>query len=173
MPSGEELAAVEKSFPGRIASVIADIRDEDQIQAAVDKIVAAEGALHGMVCNAGITNHKSALDFTKEEIERLFSINVSTSSSRHHHILLPNPYTLHNHRCSEHSIAPALPPAHSSNSTSPAPSSSPPQWPPTGPTNASRALPTAPPKPASATWPTLSPWSGHNTASASTASVRA
>lgn len=82
MPSGEELAAVEKSFPGRIASVIADIRDEDQIQAAVDKIVAAEGALHGMVCNAGITNHKSALDFTKEEIERLFSINVSTSQLR-------------------------------------------------------------------------------------------
>ncbi len=73
MPSSEELAAVEKSFPGRIAGMVADIREEDQIEAAVDKIVAREGALHGMVCDAGITNDKKALDFTKEEIERLFS----------------------------------------------------------------------------------------------------
>ena len=83
-PAGEELAAVEKSFPGRISAVIADIRDEDQIEAAVKKIVAKEGALHGMVCNAGITNHKKALDFTKEEIERLFSVNVREKSNTSH-----------------------------------------------------------------------------------------
>lgn len=54
----------------------ADIRNEDEVTAVVDKIVEEAGTLSGMVVNAGITNHKSALDFTKEEIERLFSINV-------------------------------------------------------------------------------------------------
>lgn len=29
-----------------------------------------------MVVNAGRTNHKSALDFTTEEIEALFAVNV-------------------------------------------------------------------------------------------------
>ena len=45
--------------------------------AAVDQIVAESGALHGMVVNAGRTNHKSALDFTQAEIETLFNVNVS------------------------------------------------------------------------------------------------
>ena len=45
--------------------------------AAVDKIVKEAGALHGMVVNAGRTNHKSALDFTQAEIEALFNVNVS------------------------------------------------------------------------------------------------
>lgn len=49
---------------------------ESSISAAVDKIVEEAGALHGMVVNAGRTNHKSALDFTTEEIEALFSVNV-------------------------------------------------------------------------------------------------
>lgn len=43
----------------------------------MDKIVAEAGGLHGMVVNAGRTNHKSALDFTTEEIEALFAVNVS------------------------------------------------------------------------------------------------
>lgn len=43
----------------------------------MDKIIEEAGALHGMVVNAGRTNHKSALDFTTEEIEALFSVNVS------------------------------------------------------------------------------------------------
>ena len=30
-----------------------------------------------MVCNAGRTKHKPALDFTTEEIEQLWSVNVS------------------------------------------------------------------------------------------------
>ena len=49
---------------------------EDSITAAVDKIVSEAGAIHGMVVNAGRTNHKSALDFTQAEIEALFNVNV-------------------------------------------------------------------------------------------------
>jgi len=57
----------------------ADVTKEADITAAVKKIVDEAGGLHGMVANAGITNHKAALDFTTEEIERLFSINVCFS----------------------------------------------------------------------------------------------
>lgn len=55
---------------------------EDSIQAAVDTIISEAGALHGMVVNAGRTNHKAALDFTQAEIEALFNVNVSSSDSR-------------------------------------------------------------------------------------------
>jgi NAD(P)-dependent dehydrogenase (short-subunit alcohol dehydrogenase family) len=42
----------------------------------VDKIVEESGAVHGIVVNAGRTNYKSALDFTTEEIEALFAVNI-------------------------------------------------------------------------------------------------
>jgi NAD(P)-dependent dehydrogenase (short-subunit alcohol dehydrogenase family) len=35
------------------------------------------GAIHGMVANAGRTKHKAALDFTTEEIDQLWGVNVS------------------------------------------------------------------------------------------------
>lgn len=87
---GEELEAVSKKYPGRLLAVTANVTEEDSITAAVDKIVEQAGALHGMVVNAGRTNHKAALDFTKDDVEALFAVNVSTffSLSKHHcHIL--------------------------------------------------------------------------------------
>jgi len=53
------------------------VTKEASIEAAVGKIVEENGAIHGVVVNAGRTNHKSALDFTTEEIEALFAVNVS------------------------------------------------------------------------------------------------
>lgn len=50
--------------------------DEATITTAVDKIIEEAGALHGMVANAGRTHHKAALDFTKEDIETLFNVNL-------------------------------------------------------------------------------------------------
>lgn len=75
--SGEEFAALEKQFPGQLFALKADVTKEASITAAVDTILVQTGALHGMICNAGRTNHKSALDFTTEEIEALFAVNVS------------------------------------------------------------------------------------------------
>ncbi len=43
---------------------------------AVDKIIQKEEAIHGFVVNAGRTKHKAALDFTTEEIEQLWNVNV-------------------------------------------------------------------------------------------------
>ncbi|KAF8853422.1 NAD(P)-binding protein [Acephala macrosclerotiorum] len=73
---GDEYALITKRFPGRIGDVQADVTKEDSVTAAVDKIIEESGALHGMVVNAGQTNHKSALDFTQAEIEALFNVNL-------------------------------------------------------------------------------------------------
>lgn len=73
---GDEFAAVSAKYPNRLFAVHADATKEPSIIAAVDKILEEAGALHGMVCNAGRTKHKAALDFTTEEIEQLFAINL-------------------------------------------------------------------------------------------------
>ncbi|KAK9427547.1 short chain alcohol dehydrogenase [Lipomyces doorenjongii] len=74
--TGEDFASLSKRFPGQLFTVVANVTKEDSIAAAVDKVVEEAGALHGMVVNAGRTNHKAALDFTVEEIETLFSVNL-------------------------------------------------------------------------------------------------
>lgn len=79
---GDEFQHLAKQYPGRLFAVQADVTKEASVQEAVDKILTEAGGLHGMVCNAGRTNHKSALDFTTEEIEALFNVNVSYFLSR-------------------------------------------------------------------------------------------
>ncbi|KAF5579117.1 D-arabinitol 2-dehydrogenase [Fusarium pseudocircinatum] len=73
---GEEFAAAKKRWQGKLKAIQADVTKEATVVSAVDHIVESEGALHGMVVNAGRTNHKAALDFTEEEIHALFDINV-------------------------------------------------------------------------------------------------
>lgn len=73
---GEDFQTIERSYPGRIIAITADVTSEESIQNAIDKIVEKEGAIHGMVCNAGRTKHKPALDFTTEEIKQLWNVNV-------------------------------------------------------------------------------------------------
>lgn len=75
--TGEEFAALSSKYPNQLFAVQADVTKEESIQAAVDKIVSEAGAIHGMVCNAGRTKHKPALDFTTEEIDQLWGVNVS------------------------------------------------------------------------------------------------
>lgn len=74
--TGEEFSALSKRYPGRLFAVTANVTEESTITAAVDQIITEAGALHGMVANAGRTHHKAALDFTKEEIETLFNVNL-------------------------------------------------------------------------------------------------
>ncbi|KAB8228957.1 uncharacterized protein BDW43DRAFT_303530 [Aspergillus alliaceus] len=56
----EEFAALTKRYPGKLHALI----------------ISEAGVLHGMVVNAGRTHHKAALDFTKEEVENLFNVNL-------------------------------------------------------------------------------------------------
>jgi NAD(P)-dependent dehydrogenase (short-subunit alcohol dehydrogenase family) len=54
----------------------ADVTKGRLIQAAIDKTLEQAGGLHGMVCNAGQTKHKAALDLTAEEIDQLWEVNL-------------------------------------------------------------------------------------------------
>ncbi|KAL3464956.1 hypothetical protein BJX64DRAFT_285824 [Aspergillus heterothallicus] len=74
--TGDDFAALSKRFPGKLHAISANVTEEETIIAAIDKIIAEAGGLHGMVVNAGRTHHKAALDFTKDEITTLFNVNL-------------------------------------------------------------------------------------------------
>jgi len=74
--TGDDFKALSSKYPNQLFALHADVTKEESIQAAVDRIVSEAGAIHGMVCNAGRTKHKPALDFTTEEIDQLWSVNV-------------------------------------------------------------------------------------------------
>ncbi|KAF2164804.1 hypothetical protein M409DRAFT_67543 [Zasmidium cellare ATCC 36951] len=74
--TGDDFLAVQKRFPGKLHALKADVTSEETVTEAVDQIVKEHGAIHGMVVNAGRTKHKPALDFTTEEINQLWSINL-------------------------------------------------------------------------------------------------
>lgn len=74
--TGDDFAAISQKYPGKLFAVSANVTEEETITNAVDKIIEEAGALHGMVVNAGRTHHKAALDFTKEDIETLFNVNL-------------------------------------------------------------------------------------------------
>ncbi|KAM0721439.1 hypothetical protein Q7P37_002363 [Cladosporium fusiforme] len=76
---GDDFAAVSARFPGKLHALKADVTNEESLTAAVDQIVSSAGAIHGMVVNAGRTKHKAALDFTTEEIDQLWSVNLKGS----------------------------------------------------------------------------------------------
>ncbi|EPS35355.1 hypothetical protein H072_11282 [Dactylellina haptotyla CBS 200.50] len=71
----EEFAALQKKFPNRLFYIQTDVTVESSIQNAVDTIVEESGAIHGMVANAGMTKHQPALDFSREQIDKLFNLN--------------------------------------------------------------------------------------------------
>lgn len=76
MEPSEDFAALAKKNPGRFKYLQMDVTSETSVQQTIDKIVEAEGALHSMVANAGMTKHQPALEFTREQVEQLFSLNV-------------------------------------------------------------------------------------------------
>ncbi|KAJ5287840.1 NAD(P)-binding protein [Penicillium angulare] len=90
--AGDDFQNLSNQYPGQLFAIQADVTKEASISTAVDKIVEEAGALHGMVVNAGRTNHKSALDFTTEEIEALFSVNAVVRSILHCQRVPSTPY---------------------------------------------------------------------------------
>ncbi|KAF1834422.1 NAD(P)-binding protein [Decorospora gaudefroyi] len=75
-PPSPDFTSLSTQYPNQLFALHVDVTNEASVQAGVDKIVLEAGALHGMVCNAGRTKHKAALDFTTEEMEALWSVNV-------------------------------------------------------------------------------------------------
>jgi len=78
---GDEFASVEKLYPGKLLALHADVTKEESVTKAIDEVIEKEGVVHGMVVNAGRTKHKPALDFTTEEIEQLWNVNVRKTNA--------------------------------------------------------------------------------------------
>ena len=53
--------------------------EKPSVEKATDIIVGNEGRIDGMVANAGMTKLQPALQFTWEEIKKLFNLNVRPS----------------------------------------------------------------------------------------------
>ncbi|KAG9255625.1 uncharacterized protein F5Z01DRAFT_672930 [Emericellopsis atlantica] len=73
---GEPFQGLLKQQPGKLAFQHCDVTDENSVAAALDAIVEAKGRFDGMVANAGATKHQPALEFSMEQVERLFKLNV-------------------------------------------------------------------------------------------------
>lgn len=76
MEPGEDFFALQKRFPN-FHYIQTDVTSEDSIEKAVDQVVEETGRIDGMVANAGTTKHQPALKFDREELDKLFQLNVS------------------------------------------------------------------------------------------------
>lgn len=72
----EPFAALLKRYPGKLEFQHCDVTSEESVAAALDTIVAMKGCFDGMVANAGATKHQPALEFTLDQVKRLFELNV-------------------------------------------------------------------------------------------------
>jgi NAD(P)-dependent dehydrogenase (short-subunit alcohol dehydrogenase family) len=72
----EPFQSLLKQHPGKLEFQHCDVTDEDSVAGALDAIVQAKGRFDGMVANAGATKHQPALEFTMDQVEKLFKLNV-------------------------------------------------------------------------------------------------
>lgn len=75
-PPAEPFHELAKKNQGRFSYIQTDVTSESSVQAALDQIVREKKRLDGMIANAGATKHQPALDFTLDQVKRLFELNV-------------------------------------------------------------------------------------------------
>lgn len=68
---------MQKLNPGRFEYIKVDVTSEQSVTEAIDAIVAKSGRFDGMIANAGMTKHLPALEFSMDQVEKLFKLNVS------------------------------------------------------------------------------------------------
>ncbi|KAL8677489.1 MAG: hypothetical protein Q9186_006088 [Xanthomendoza sp. 1 TL-2023] len=59
-----------------LQSIITDVTRKEDIEKAIEEIYASEGRLDGFVANAGMTKHQPAIDFSEEQLTKMFQLNV-------------------------------------------------------------------------------------------------
>ncbi|KAI9845004.1 MAG: hypothetical protein M1837_005148 [Sclerophora amabilis] len=72
---GEDFTALQRKHPN-LRYVETDVTVEESIERSVSAIVSEEGRIDGFVANAGMTQHQPALKFDREQLEKLFNLNV-------------------------------------------------------------------------------------------------
>ena len=73
---GPEFQALQKRHPKRLCYVQCNVTEETSVSSAIDTIISEQGAIHGLIANAGMTKHQPALDFTRSQLDDLFQLNV-------------------------------------------------------------------------------------------------
>lgn len=74
---GEPFAELAKKYPSKTFKYIeTDVTSEKSVEAALDSIYEQSGRFDGLVANAGATKHQPALEFSMEQVEKLFRLNV-------------------------------------------------------------------------------------------------
>ncbi|KAL3454908.1 hypothetical protein BJX64DRAFT_282434 [Aspergillus heterothallicus] len=73
---GEPFAELATKNPKKFSYIQTDVTSEESVTAALNRIVAEQGRFDGMIANAGATKHQPALDFTMDQVKRLFELNV-------------------------------------------------------------------------------------------------
>ncbi|RDW78965.1 uncharacterized protein DSM5745_05817 [Aspergillus mulundensis] len=72
----EPFAELATKNPQRFSFIQTDVTSEESVTAALEKIVSQQGRLDGLIANAGATKHQPALDFSMDQVKRLFELNV-------------------------------------------------------------------------------------------------
>ncbi|OBT63063.1 hypothetical protein VE03_07419 [Pseudogymnoascus sp. 23342-1-I1] len=78
-PSPEFARVQEKALAlgTRIEYARVDVRDVDMLKHVVDGIAEREGGIHGLIAAAGIQQETPAIEYTAEDANRMFEINVT------------------------------------------------------------------------------------------------
>lgn len=81
MEPGEDFAELQKRY-SNIRYIQTDVTSEESIENAINKVVEETGRIDGLVANAGMTKHQPALKFDREQLDKLFNLNVSVPPSQ-------------------------------------------------------------------------------------------
>lgn len=77
MEPGEDFAALQKRY-SNLRFIQTDVTTEESVEKAINQVVEETGRIDGLVANAGMTKHQTALKFERPELEKLFNLNVSS-----------------------------------------------------------------------------------------------
>ena len=76
MDPSDDFATLSKKHPGCFKYKQMDVTNEDSVQRSIDEIAEEEGGIHGMICNAGMVKHQPAVEFSTDQLEQMFRLNV-------------------------------------------------------------------------------------------------
>ncbi|GMF69485.1 unnamed protein product [Aspergillus oryzae] len=76
MEPGEDFAELQKRY-SNFRYIQTDVTSEESIENAINKVIEETGRIDGLVANAGMTKHQPALKFDREQLDKLFNLNVS------------------------------------------------------------------------------------------------
>jgi 3-oxoacyl-[acyl-carrier protein] reductase len=75
--AAKEITSLIEAEGGRITAHRADVSDESEVEALVDRIVKADGGLHVLVNNAGIIDDQLVMSMRLAQWERVLKVNLT------------------------------------------------------------------------------------------------